>query len=504
MTGADTRGDAEPDGRLEAEGDVGTNEGAEMRGHPRAGAAAGKPVPGARPAGPVVQYALLAGPLLSMVDSSIVNVAAAPIARELDASLAAVQWTVSGYLLALGTGLAGTAYLARRHGTVPVYRASLAGFTVASALCALSPGIGTLIAFRAVQGLVAAPLVPLAMSMLLGKEGRARSISVAAGIMLFAAPALGPTVGGALIGAGGWRLIFAVNVPLGVFAVLAAKRLRGESAGRVRDDLEFDLPGLVLLAAGVTLVLFGTIQGGTDGWGSATCWAPLTAGAVLLAAYGWWASGRTQPALDLSLFRQRVPALSMGLCALAAVVTWTAVFVLPVFTQTAQGRSALAAGVAMAPQGIVTGLSTALGQRGLLTRFTVRATVCAGFGVLAAASLLLLAVGAATPLWLIAVILAVRSVSIGLVITPLLTALTRPLPADRMGDASTLFNVVERIAGSFGIGLLASLYGTVARSAAGPAGALHVTGIVLACIAAGGAAIAVLLPAVRNTSVLAE
>lgn len=504
MTGADTRGDAEPDGRLETEGDVGTNEGAGMRGHPRAGAAAGKPVPGARPAGPVVQYALLAGPLLSMVDSSIVNVAAEPIARELDASLAAVQWTVSGYLLALGTGLAGTAYLARRHGTVPVYRASLAGFTVASALCALSPGIGTLIAFRAVQGLVAAPLVPLAMSMLLGKEGRARSISVAAGIMLFAAPALGPTVGGALIGAGGWRLIFAVNAPLGVFAVLAAKRLRGESAGRVRDDLEFDLPGLVLLAAGVTLVLFGTIQGGTDGWGSATCWAPLTAGAVLLAAYGWWASGRTQPALDLSLFRQRVPALSMGLCALAAVVTWTAVFVLPVFTQTAQGRSALAAGVAMAPQGIVTGLSTALGQRGLLTRFTVRATVCAGFGVLAAASLLLLAVGAATPLWLIAVILAVRSVSIGLVITPLLTALSRPLPADRMGDASTLFNVVERIAGSFGIGLLASLYGTVARSAAGPAGALHVTGIVLACIAAGSAAIAVLLPAVRNTSVLAE
>lgn len=504
MRGADTRGDAEPDGRLETEGDVGTNEGAGMRGHPRAGAAAGKPVPGARPAGPVVQYALLAGPLLSMVDSSIVNVAAEPIARELDASLAAVQWTVSGYLLALGTGLAGTAYLARRHGTVPVYRASLAGFTVASALCALSPGIGTLIAFRAVQGLVAAPLVPLAMSMLLGKEGRARSISVAAGIMLFAAPALGPTVGGALIGAGGWRLIFAVNAPLGVFAVLAAKRLRGESAGRVRDDLEFDLPGLVLLAAGVTLVLFGTIQGGTDGWGSATCWAPLTAGAVLLAAYGWWASGRTQPALDLSLFRQRVPALSMGLCALAAVVTWTAVFVLPVFTQTAQGRSALAAGVAMAPQGIVTGLSTALGQRGLLTRFTVRATVCAGFGVLAAASLLLLAVGAATPLWLIAVILAVRSVSIGLVITPLLTALSRPLPADRMGDASTLFNVVERIAGSFGIGLLASLYGTVARSAAGPAGALHVTGIVLACIAAGSAAIAVLLPAVRNTSVLAE
>ena len=462
--------------------------------------------PGSRTqAAAVVQYALLAGPLLSMVDSSIVNVAAEPIARALDAPLTIVQWTVSGYLLGLGTGLAGTAYLARRYGTVPVYRVSLAAFTAASALCALSPGIGALIAFRAIQGLVAAPLVPLAMSMLLGKGGRARSVSVAAGIMLFAAPALGPTVGGALIGAGGWRLIFAVNVPLGVVAVWAAKRLSpGVGSVRSGEKTEFDLAGLVMLAAGVTLVLLGTSQGGTAGWGTATCLAPLLAGAALLAAYARHAARRAQPALDLSLFRQPVPALSMGLCALAAVVTWTAVFLLPVFVQTVQGRSALAAGIAMAPQAVVTGLSTALGQRGLLTRFTIRATVGAGFAALAAASLLLLTVEAATPLWLIAVILSVRSASIGLVITPLLIALTGPLPPDRMNDASTLFNVVERIAGSFGIGLLASLYASVARSAAGPVHALHVTGIVIACVAAGGAALAGLLPAVRNTSVLAD
>ena len=462
--------------------------------------------PGSRTqAAAVVQYALLAGPLLSMVDSSIVNVAAEPIARALDAPLTIVQWTVSGYLLGLGTGLAGTAYLARRYGTVPVYRVSLAAFTAASALCALSPGIGALVAFRVVQGLVAAPLVPLAMSMLLGKGGRARSISVTAGIMLFAAPALGPTVGGALIGVGGWRLIFAVNVPLGVVAVWAAKRLSsGVGSVRSAEKTEFDLAGLVMLAAGVTLVLLGTSQGGTAGWGTATCLVPLLAGAALLAAYGRHAARRAQPALDLSLFRRPVPALSMGLCALAAVVTWTAVFLLPVFVQTVQGRSALAAGIAMAPQGVVTGLSTALGQRGLLTRFTIRATVGAGFAVLGAASLLLLTVAAATPLWVISVILAVRSASIGLVITPLLTALTGPLPPDRMGDASTLFNVVERIAGSFGIGLLASLYASVARSAAGPVHALHVTGIVIACVAAAGAALAALLPSVRNVSVLAD
>ena len=450
----------------------------------------------------MVQYALLAGPLLSMLDSSVVSVAAEPIARELHASLGTVQWTVSGYLLALGTGLAGTAYLARRYGTLPVYRASLIAFTVASVLCALAPGAGPLIAFRAAQGLVAAPLVPLAMSMLLGASGRARSISPVAGILLFAAPAFGPTVGGALIGAGGWRLIFAVNVPFGVLAAWAAKRL-GPGAGRPRSEekIDFDFPGLVMLGGGVTLVLLGAGDGGTDGWGAAACWAPLAAGAALLAAYRRWAAGRPQPALDLSLARQPAAALSMGLCALAAVVTWAAVFLLPVFVQSVQGRSALAAGLAMAPQGVITGVSTALGSR-VLTRFTVRATVCCGFAVLGAASLGLLLITAGTPLWVTSLILAARAVSIGLVISPLLAALTGRLPAGQMGDANTLFNVVQRIAGSFGIGLLASLYAVLARSAAGPVGALHVTGVVIGCIAGLGAVAAVALPAVRNTSVL--
>src|SRR6185437_3030592 len=111
----------------------------------------GAPVPRA---GPLLQYALLAGPLLSMLDSSIVNVAVEPIARELRASLTVVQWTVSGYLLALGAGLAGTAFLARRFGTLPAYRASVIAFTAASALCALAPDAGVLVGARVVQGLV--------------------------------------------------------------------------------------------------------------------------------------------------------------------------------------------------------------------------------------------------------------------------------------------------------------------------------------------------------------
>jgi EmrB/QacA subfamily drug resistance transporter len=447
---------------------------------------------------PLVQYALLAGPLLSMLDSSIVNVAVEPIARELHASLTTVQWTVSGYLLALGAGLAGTAYLARRFGTLPVYRVSVVAFTLASALCALAPDAAVLVGARVLQGLVAAPLVPLAMSMLLGGSGNSRSISPLAGIMLFLGPALGPTVGGALIGAGGWRAIFLVNVPLGALAAVAVRFVPAALApGRI-PGARFDLPGLILLAAGLAGLLFGASQGAASGWTSAATLAPLAAGTVLLAGYAGWALRRDQPALDLSLARQLVPALSMALCALASVVTWAAVFLLPVFVQSVQGRSALAAGLTLLPQGLITGLSTVLAPR-LLTGLTVRVTVLAGFAVLAVASLGLFLVTAATPLWLIAAILACRSVSIGLVINPLLRALTESLRPEQLGDANTLFNTWQRIAGSFGIGLLAALYATQAR-AGGPVFALHVVGVVLAVIATTGVLAALALPAVRNTA----
>jgi EmrB/QacA subfamily drug resistance transporter len=365
-----------------------------------------------------VQYGLLAGPLLSMVDSSIVNVAVAPIARGLHTSIGTAQWAVSGYLLALGTGLAGTAWLARRFGTVGVYRASLIAFTVASAACAFAPpaapapyAADVLVAARIVQGLVAAPLVPLAMSMLLGRGGKADTVPRITGILLFAGPAFGPALGGALIGAAGWRTIFAVNLPLGALAVVAARRLPGDGDRRYGE--KFDVTGLVVLAGGLGTLLYGATN---------QDWRFAAAGAALLAGYGWHATRTDSPALDLSLARRPAAALSMGLCAMASVVTWAAVFLLPVFAQEVQGHSALAAGIAMAPQGIVTGLSTVFGRS---ARLPVRVTVVAGFAVLAA------------------------------------------------------------------------LYTDLARSS-GPVTALHVTGLMLAGIAASGAMLAVVLPGVAT------
>ncbi|MGN6127683.1 MAG: MFS transporter, partial [Humibacter sp.] len=141
-------------------------------------------------------------------------------------------------------------------GVIPVYRVALVAFTVASALCAVSPSTGALIAARVVQGLAGAPMVPLAMSMLLGGSGARRAVSPVAGVLLFLGPAIGPSIGGLLIGAGGWRWIFLVNLPIGCLAALAAWRLP-PSLAPTRPDraARFDVVGWLLIAFGLTALL---------------------------------------------------------------------------------------------------------------------------------------------------------------------------------------------------------------------------------------------------------
>jgi hypothetical protein len=278
--------------------------------------------------------------------------------------------------------------------------------------------------------------------------------------------------------------------------VLAVRRIPADLAAGPAGTARLDRRGLLLLAAGLALLLLGISEGGTASWVSPRTWIPLLAGSALLAGYAGWAARTDQPALDLTLARNGTAALALTLCATASVVTFAAVFLLPLFMQEAQGHTALPAGLAMLPQGLITGLSTTLGQRALRL-VSVRTTVLAGFTVLTGASLGLLAIGVHTPLPVTALLLAARSASIGLVISPLLAVFTAPLAADQLGDASTLFSIWQRIAGALGIGLIASVY---ARESAahGPVTALHVTGVLIAAVAAAGLAAAPLLPAQRN------
>jgi EmrB/QacA subfamily drug resistance transporter len=409
--------------------------------------------------GLLTTFGLMAGPFLSMVDSNIVNAAVPTIGRELHASLTVVQWTLSGYLLAMGAALALTPFLAKRFGTRPVYLGSVAAFTAASALCAVSPSIQFLIAARALQGAAGAPLVPLAMSMMMGRSETVRQMSPLAAILLFMAPAAGPTLGGLLIPTFGWPSIFLINLPFGIAGIGGGLRLNSRLASPRQPGAEFDVVGLTLLAVGVTFTLYGASQGPRNGWWDAAVWPFWLIGLAAVVAYIPWALRRQHPAVDLKLLLDAQSALAVLLSVLTAAVLFAALFLIPVFMQSIQGLTPLQAGLALLPQGVVLGIATMAGSA-IVRRLSMRISVLVGMLLLTAMTAGLLTISLDTPAWQIALILAGRGVAMGLVVTQLVLATLSRVPTAEAADANTLFNVVQRLGGSFGIALLATFLQT--------------------------------------------
>ncbi|SFU58495.1 MDR family MFS transporter [Alicyclobacillus macrosporangiidus] len=407
--------------------------------------------------GVMVQIGLLAGPFMSMLDSSVVNVALPDMAKALHSSLATVQWVASAYLLALGMALTGTAYLAKRFGTKQIYLLSLIGFTVSSVLCAVAPSIWTLIGARVVQGVFGAPLVPLAMNMLLGKGSVGNQMSAAAGLILFLAPAVGPSLGGVLVHVAGWSTIFLVNVPVGILAIMGIQRLPGTFAHQESGKAHFDAPGFILLSIGLAGLSYGASKGPQSGWFFSSVWPYWTVGVMLIAAYAVWASRREDPMIDMTLLQKPQQVLALTLAALVSVVTFAVVLLVPAFMQEIQGRSEVVAGMTLLPQGLITGIGAVLGNR-LPSRWGVRRTVVFGMVLLTLSTVGLLTVTATTPPLLMALILCGRGFAIGLVIQPLLNGIIKSLPEAKVPDGNTLFNVVERICGTLGIALIVTLY----------------------------------------------
>ena len=450
--------------------------------------------------GRIAQTGLLVGPLLSMIDSSIVNVAVPDIAKELKAELDDVQWIVSGYLLALGVALALTAYLAKRFGTMRVYFISMILFVIASAACAIAPDIGTLIVARAAQGFVGAPLVPLALSVLLGKAGiGGGKVPISAALILFLAPALGPTLGGFLIGAGGWRWIFLVNLPVGILGLLLLVRTPASVGALANKLVRFDPFGFVLLAVGLTAALFGATQGTSDGWDSPDAWAPLAGGLVLLVAYVFWALRREHPAVDVQLVRHFDSGLALILQVLCSVVAFGTVFLVPVFTQSVQGHSAIDTGLALLPQGIVMGVGTWAGQK-LMTRIPLRVMVVSGFVILAIASVYLMLIEQDTELWISAIALSGRALAIGLVTAPLLVAMLAPLSESELPDGNTLFNITQRLGGSIGVSILGSIVAG-GMTLAAVVDDFHLVGLIMVIIAVIAGVLSLFIRPVKPTDV---
>src|SRR5919204_2646803 len=229
---------------------------------------------------------VMVGAIMSILDTTIVNVALATLGRELHSSISQIQWVVTGYMLSLAAVIPVTGWAARRFGAKQVYLVSLVLFTAGSALCGLAADTTQLIVFRVLQGVGGGMILPIGQLMMAeaaGPQRMGRVMSIVA-VPAMLAPILGPTIGGLILDNASWRWIFYVNLPVGIIALIAAMRtLPSVKPGPV-DRL--DWRGLALMATGLPLLTYGLAEvGSTGGFTAAKVIVPALAGIGLIAVF---------------------------------------------------------------------------------------------------------------------------------------------------------------------------------------------------------------------------
>jgi EmrB/QacA subfamily drug resistance transporter len=404
-----------------------------------------------------IAVVVIAGAIMSVLDTTIVNVALHDLSHDLHSSLAGIQWVITGYLLSLAAVIPVTGWAVRRYSARRLYLVALLVFTAGSALCGLATTSGELVAFRVLQGIGGGMLTPIGQMILVKASGPRNLPRVMSfiGIPIVLAPVFGPTLGGLLLQSAGWQWIFMINVPVGIVALtLAWRRLPHDSAGSEAAG-RLDVIGLVLAAAGTVGVTYGLSQ--SESAGSLTAPSvllPALGGLVLIALFVLHARRVAHPLLDLRLFRNRAfSAASLTTFCLGAAL-FGAMILMPLYFQVVRGEDAIHTGLLLIPQGIGGGLGMSLSGR-FTERIGAGRTSLIGGVILAVATLPFVLIGATTPFALIGAAMLVRGLGVGLSIMPAMTAAFSVLTREQVNDASPQLTVLQRVGGSLGTAIIA-------------------------------------------------
>jgi EmrB/QacA subfamily drug resistance transporter len=431
--------------------------------------------------------------LVVVMDISIVNVALPAIRRDLHAPVSGLQWTVDAYTLVLASFLVLAGSTADRVGRRRVFQAGLAAFGLGSLLCSLAPGIGWLIAARALQGAGGTMLNPVAMSIVANTfpdpAGRARAIGVFGSVSGLAL-ALGPVLGGALVDGLGWRSVFWVNLPVVAVAIVCTGLFVPESrAARAR---RFDPAGQALVILVLGSVVYAIIESGRLGWTSPVILVLLAvavAGALGILGYE---PRRADPLLELRLFRS-VPFSAAILMALWALCAFGAfLFVTTLYLQEVRGMSALTAGLCLLPVGGLTVVLAPLsgrlaGGRGPRLPLVISGAALALGG---AASVWL---GPATPLAAVLAIYLLFGIFLGTVNPPITNSAVSGMPRSMAGVAASLASTGRQTGTTLGVAVSGSIVGSaLARGGSAFTGAEHGVWWLVAGLGAGILALALL------------
>jgi len=454
---------------------------------------------------------VLLGTIMTILDSTIVNIAIPTLQSDLHAaSYADIAWVITGYLLAQGAVIPMTGWATDRFGTKRLYLITIALFTLASMACGVAQNLGELIFFRVIQGVGGGMLMPIGMTIILqavGPQNMGRVMGVF-GVPMLIAPALGPVLGGWFVQDFTWRLIFYVNVPIGIAAFVLANRFLVET--HKTHGLHLDLFGLLTATPAVVAIMYAVDRSTQLGWGSlmvisllgaavlfgaafilsqlnhrrqaTLLMAPILLAAIPIAVYqgsvdGWLsvqalvmyaaavialvalpvgARGSPEPLLHLQLFKDATFSWAMVLSFVIVTVLFGGMLLLPIYLQQVHGYNALNTGLLLLPQAATAAIAMPIG--GYLTdRIGPRPVVTFGVVGLGVGGVLLAQIHADSPISLVIGALLLRGLAMGFSMMPAMSAALARIPRNLTSRASSITNTLQRVGSSVGIAILVTV-----------------------------------------------
>ena len=407
-----------------------------------------------------VAIAVALGALLEIVDTSIVNVALNDMAIALNATISETSWIVSSYAVANVIILPLSAWLGRVFGQKRYFIFSLVGFIAASVLCGLSTSLPMLIMARVLQGLMGGGLLAKAQAILFQTFPREQAAMAQAffGIVVISGPAIGPTLGGFLVTHIGWRWIFFVNVPIGMFAVfMCALALPRDPARSARKE-GVDWAGIAFLAIGLGSLQTFLEEGNRNDWFESPEIAALGAGAVVgLVLFVWRELTAEHPAVNLRVLRHRSLWAGSLISVSVGIALYGALFSIPIFSRQIMGMDAQQVGNMLLPSALAAGFMMPIAGKLLSGRLDPRLALAIGCTVLGltlfSLTPLTVETGADDFFWP----LLVRGLGMVFMFMPLNMATLGPIPRGEIAEASGFFNLTRQLGGSIGVALLSTL-----------------------------------------------
>ncbi|MFD0678921.1 MULTISPECIES: DHA2 family efflux MFS transporter permease subunit [unclassified Paenibacillus] len=400
--------------------------------------------------------AIILGTFVSVLSSSLVNVALPKLSTVFGVPTSTIQWVVTGFMLASAVVIPASGFLATRLGSKKVLVWSVIGFTIGSLLCGLAWNDSSLIAFRIFQGLTGGFIMPVGMAVIYTIVPR-KQIGLAMGIWGVAAmvaPALGPTLGGYLIQYYSWRTLFLLNVPIGVIAAVACFFLLKESP--VNKNLKFDVWGAIFSVTFFGTLLLALSKGQTEGWTSLYIVSLFFISVVSLALLLWVELTTKSPLLNLKIFKDIKFSASVLTAGLIMMAMMGGTFLMPIYLQNVQNMTALDAGILLLPQSVAMALMMPISGK-LVEKLGIVPISVIGLLILGVTTYELHSLTADTSHLWINVVLTIRGFGIGLCMMPISTVGMADIPKEQIQDASPLSNVFRQVMASMGIAVLTTI-----------------------------------------------